>query len=315
MDTLDHYFPNSKGKEFGKKYIVLSSPEKPQTRHYLSLKCKDCGYEFTQRANSVFMGVISCKCSKSYRKTKEEFREQVYAECQKRGVEVVSLECVRPLSDSRGTFRCLDCEGIWSTSTSSILSNGTGCLHCVGLYKPTNEEYIDKITSRLSNNFELVNVDYTVKINKNSKVHVKCMSCQSVSTKRVAAVLYHTPSCPSCADWGFDPSVKNFMYLIKLSNSESVFYKVGITCDLERRTRELSRNNKMDVEVLYSWEYHPSSLILEHEQKLKQYFSIGRQQGKPLKDGYTEVVLEESLPVLVAVQKLQYMEANSGFSY
>jgi ribosomal protein L44E len=313
MHTLDHYFPKSKGKEFGAKYLVLDVVEKPQTRHYLNLKCKDCDYEFSQRANSVFLGVISCKCSKSYRKTKEEFYDQVQTECQQRGIELISLDYFKPLSDSRGTFKCLSCRGIWSTATSSIFT-GTGCVHCVGKYQPTNEEYFDRINNALGNDFELISIEYKDRINKNSKIAVKCNSCLGVSKKKVAAVTYHDASCPCCADWGFNPNMENTLYLIKLSNHEKEFYKVGVTCKLSRRMGELSRNNNMTVEVLSHWVYPPFSPILEHESILKAHFSFGRQAGKPFPDGYTEVVDANSIPVLITIQNLQYRGIRDGLS-
>ncbi len=313
MYTLDYYFPKSKGKEFGVKYLVLDAVEKPQTRHYLNLKCKDCGYEFSQRANSVFLGVISCKCSKSYRKTKEEFYEQVHTACQQRGIDVVSLDYFKPLSDSRGTFKCLSCEGVWTTATSSILL-GTGCVHCVGKYQPTNEEYLDRINESLGADFDLISVEYADRINKNSNITVKCNTCLGVSKKKVAAVTYHPASCPSCADWGFNPNMENVLYLIKLSNDHQTYYKIGVTCKLSRRVGELSRNNGMNVDVLSYWTYPPFSSILEHESKLKTYFSLGRQADKPFPDGYTEVVDGSSIPVLINIQNLQYRGIRDGFS-
>lgn len=314
MQTLDYYFPNSKNKEYGSKYLVLDTVENPQTRHYLKLRCKDCDYEFSQRANSVFLGVVSCKCSKSYRKSVQEYLEEISALGEAKNFSFKFIDVKKPYTKSRVTLNCGVCDNDWVTPVGSLIHNGSGCVYCAGHYQPTNEEYLTKIGECLASEFELLSVEHSSRINKTSKVTVKCNTCEKLSVKQVAAIIYHKPSCPCCAPWGFDPSLENIMYLIKLHNSKEIFYKIGVTCHLQRRMKELSRNNDMTVEVLSYWTYKPYSLILEHEQRLKQYFSIGRQEVKPLKDGYTEIVQEESLPIIIAVQNLQYKEVDYGFA-
>ena len=304
MYTLDYYFPKSKGKEFGAKYLVLDAVEKPQTRHYLNLKCKDCDYEFSQRANSVFLGVISCKCSKSYRKTKEEFCQQVQTECEQRCIEVISLDYCKPLSDNRGTFKCLSCNGVWTTATSSILL-GTGCVHCVGKYKPTSEEYIKKIKDELSDNFTLI--EYPENIALKSRVVVKCNHCEVLIDKSVSRIIHGKSHCYCRAPFGFRNSRINFLYLLSVVVGTTQFHKIGITKDITRRISEISRENSADVNLLSYWQYPPYSSIREDEQTLKDLFCDPSEHNSEglIVSGHTELIPNNSIPVVWAIQKLQ----------
>lgn len=306
-------FPNSKQNGFGANYkVTQENVDGVRTRDKISLICLVCGHEFSQRANSIFLGVVSCKCSKSYRKTKDELKLDFQANAKSLDCELLDIKYLRPLADSIGTIICNLCKTIRDISYSSMASKGTSCVKCSGKYRPTTDEYLHTIRNKLPENTNLIS--WPDKIVKDSVVEVCCSLCNVKSSKTVAAIIYHNSQCSCTANWGFDNSKESCMYLIRLTKNSTDYYKIGITCNLSRRVREFENKNSCDVAVLSVWKYPANSKITEHEQLLKDYFAHGRSKDKPFESGYTEVVEFSSLPELIIIQNLQYRAINNGFS-
>lgn len=311
---ITELFPYSKHNGFGSHYkITQENLEGIRTRDKISLVCLVCAHEFKQRANSVFLGVISCKCSKSYRKTEVELTQAVALDCQSKDLKLISITYEKPLTNSIVQYTCNVCDATTSCSYNNMVFNGVGCTTCTRKYRATREEYVDKLKDIFQESFELVD-DLPSKVTSKTSITVKCISCGRCTEKSMAAVLYNKASCQCLATYGYDNSKPGFMYLISLKNDSKVYYKVGVTCDTTRRFRELSYNNNLKVEVLSMWEYPANGPILDHELFLKNHFAMGRSTDKPFEYGYTESVSVESLPMIMTLQNLQYRNIFSGFS-
>lgn len=315
---LKDVFPNSKTKyeHVIAKYYLETVPVGLRMRDSVTMLCIDCKHTFSQNANNIFTkGIISCKCSKSYRKTEEELLTSTINHCHSEGLSFKGIEYIRPLTKSVVSFTCNICQITLNKTYEQMIHNGIGCTVCSKKYRPDTYEYEIKIKQHLGDGFELTEA-LTDKVCNNSIISVKCLTCDKITKKSVSAVIYHKPSCQCLAAFGFDTSKVGYLYLISLRDSENIFYKIGITGKLERRFKELSRYNDKKLEVIMTWTYPPNSLILQHEQVLKDYFGLGRlsEEEKPFQDGYTECITEQSLPVVISIQNLQYRSLNSGFA-
>lgn len=309
-------FPKSKTKFMGivNKYTILDVVDGIRMRDFVWMYCKDCDHEFSQRANNIFsQGTVSCKCSKSYRKTKEELLDVAVKYCTTKDLVITGVEYLKPLTESILSLECKVCNFKYDTPYGHLIFNKTGCILCSQKYRPTLEEYDQKIKEAFQGKFKLEVPLSGVPGNK-TQIDVRCLSCDKVSSKSISAVIYRTPACPFCAVYGYDESTPGFMYLIKLSNNTDEYYKIGVTCSLERRFWELSYYNKMRLEVINTWKYNPNEPILKHESFIKEHFSLGRTSEKPFEHGYTEVVLKENLPTILAIQSLQYRSLRGGFT-
>lgn len=313
---LRDVFPKSKTKfiDIVDKYTILEDVQGIRMRDFVWMSCKDCGHEFSQRANNIFsQGIISCKCSKSYRKTKEELLDVAVKYCTSKDLVVSGIEYLQPLTESILSLECKICEFKYDTPYGHLIFNKTGCVLCSQKYQPTLEEYDHKIKEAFQGKFKL-EIPLIGSPTKNTQIEVRCLSCNKTSNKLIAAVIYHKPSCPFCAVYGYDESTSGFMYLIKLYNDSDEYYKIGVTCNLERRFRELSSPNGLNIEVINTWKYNSNEPILKHESFIKEHFSLGRTNEKPFEYGYTEVVPKECLPVILAIQNLQYRNMSGGFT-
>lgn len=310
---ITELFPNSKQNGFGGDYkVIQENLEGVRTRDKISLICLVCDHQFKQRANSIFLGVVSCKCSKSYRKTKEELRTDFEENALLLNCELLAVEFVKPLTSSIGTIICKVCETTRDIPYDRMATKGTSCLKCSGKYRPTTDEYLANISNKLPIGSKLA--FWPNKITNKSSVEVFCSLCNVTSTKTVAAIIYNKSLCACSANWGFDVSKENYLYLIKLLKESREYYKVGITCNINRRMREFENTNNCTVQVLSVWGYPKNSKILEHEHLLKDYFAYGRSKDRPFESGYTEAVDFSSLPELIIIQNLQYRAMNNGFS-
>lgn len=313
---LEDIFPKSRTKfiEVVRKYSVVNFVPGLRMRDRVEMVCSDCNHVFIQRANNIFsQGIISCKCSKSYRRTKDELLQDTLKTAGVLNLSLVSVDFKKPLCESLIELRCKKCSGSFIKTFENLYYTNSGCIYCSERYQPTAEEYKFKIEDRLGNDFKLIS-SLGERPSKNSLISVECLSCNKTSSKRIAAVIYNEPSCPHCAGYGYNQGNTGFLYLIKLFDQQSEYYKIGITGNLKRRFRELSYNNGLSLEVLSTWEYKSGEPILEHENFLKQNFALGRLVDKPFEDGYTEIVHKEHLPMILTVQNLQYRNTRSGFS-
>jgi ribosomal protein L44E len=309
-------FPKSKIKnaDVANKYSVVDFVQGMTTNQYVKMSCSDCHHSFEQRPSRVLCeGIISCKCSKSYRRTPDELVKDAIEFTENTYMKFVSVDYTKPLSNSTLHLKCLKCENHFDKSFQNLYYNNSGCPHCSGKYQPTVDEYFTKIQARLGVQFKLT-TELVENTSKNSLIEVECLLCNRSSSKTIAAVIYQKPSCPHCAVYGYDESTPGYMYLIKLFNETSEYYKIGVTGNLKRRFAELSYHNDLSLEVLNTWEYNSHEPILKHENFLKDNFALGRLVDKPFEHGYTEIVCKEHLPVILTLQNLQYRNMRSGFS-
>lgn len=94
--------------------------------------------------------------------------------------------------------------------------------------------------------------------------------------------------CPSCAKYGFRQDISATLYVIKYPT----FIKYGISNDVERRLRELSRNGTHQVILLRN--FASGKEALELETKIKRKFNKSRILSKvECPDGYTETLGSE----------------------
>lgn len=312
---LQDIFPKSKTNfpEIVKKYSVIGFKPGLLMRDHVEMVCSDCGHIFIQRANNIFsQGVVSCKCSKSYRKSEEELLVSAQDVCSNLGLEFKGITYTKPLTKSKVNFQCRTCE-IDSVSRYDLMAHlGIGCTHCTKKYRASREEYNIKLKSLFGQSFVLVK-DLPEKVSTKTIITMQCLQCKRIADKSIAAVIYNKVSCQCLATYGYDNSKPGCMYLISLTDGINKFHKVGITCDTARRFRELSNTNNLMVDVICVWNYPANGPILEHELFLKSHFGLGRTSEKPFEYGYTESVDEESLPMILTIQNLQYRDTFGGF--
>lgn len=305
---LKELFPNSKVKDHSvvEKYKVIDPPSNLRMRDFVQMFCVDCKHTFRQRANNIFsQGIISCKCSKSYRKTEGELKDILLEYCYDNNLTLDSIEYLRPMGKSCVNLTCDTCRKSTKTTYESIVFQGAGCIHCNKKYKRTKEEHMEEVSAALLGRFNW-SAQLPDRPTTKTLVNLTCVDCGKEQTRSISSILYQKSECMCNAAFGYDQKRAGYIYLIKLYNEVSEFYKVGVTYNLKQRFSQLSKNNNLLVEVISTWYYPPNSPILSHELYLKNNFGIGRVDPKPFSDGYTEIVDGECLPILISLQNLQY---------
>lgn len=178
------------------------------------------------------------------------------------------------------------------------LQGQEGCKMCLlekqkTFHKLTTEEFINKSKLIHGDKYNYNNTFYNSNV---EKVEIICNYHGSFF--QVANTHLRGGGCPKCNNYSnylktacknintdFLNDITGYFYVIKLSNKEEFFYKVGITMDIEKRFKEFKKH--FTVELLYL-----QKETLHNTLKLENMFlnDFKMFKYKPIKhfSGYTE---------------------------
>lgn len=156
------------------------------------------------------------------------------------------------------TFKCLkeNCEYIWDTTASSVISNGHGCSRCSGNERSTNEIVDKKLISRNIKRLD----DYN---GTDNKIRFQCLiaGCETIWETAPNYILNYGNGCPNCNVPGINEKLVNNI----LKNNNFLFQR-------HKLYRYILNNKKMFVDF-YLEKYNT---IIEYD---------GAQHFKPIRFG------------------------------
>ncbi len=135
-------------------------------------------------------------------------------------------------------WKCLICSHTWRATVDSVNSMNSGCPKCAG----NSRMSLSEIQKRLNKEQREIIIDDIIPGSKNNerKGIFVCKICNTEWKSTLSNIFYNQQGCPKCNKSGryntawFDshPELKTtpaLLYLVRFSNDEEDFIKVGIT--------------------------------------------------------------------------------------
>jgi hypothetical protein len=111
----------------------------------------------------------------------------------------------------------------WKVRPADVLRH-SGCPHCSGLAKISNEEYIKRLKDK---GIEHIPID----VYKGSMIHIEHKCIHNHIWKASPHNILSGTNCPECSKSGFDNNKPALLYLISFTSlfDGKTYYKLGIT--------------------------------------------------------------------------------------
>jgi Zn finger protein HypA/HybF involved in hydrogenase expression len=170
-------------------------------------QCVKCGYQWKPAPNHITGGHGCPDCAGTRRYTVEEWNSFA---------KLVGLELLNEPRNQRdrAELRCTTCAYEYETHAGGLVA-GHGCPACAGNRALTQEEWQARAGERGYEFLETV-------VNSHTRSKARCLTCH----KEFQTTPIHQNGCPSCARYGFDPSLPSILYLLR--HSEDGALKIGI---------------------------------------------------------------------------------------
>lgn len=156
---------------------------------HTKLFCNQCNHQWSRN-----FGIHDCpECSKEKKKILYQNRHS------KKYIDFLSSKNIELLEDYVNNYtkikhRCKTCKHEWGTSPSSVMqTKGKICPKCSGMYKMTEEEYLNELENRYLKQFVL-NSRFTGLCNQ---IHASCLKCKSDIHKTAHSLLKN--GCKNCS--------------------------------------------------------------------------------------------------------------------
>lgn len=232
-------------------------------------------HEFYMAPTDILRGRGCPTCKGKFLKTLDTYK----GECLNLGYECLSLEYKG--NKVKLEHKHIICGHTWYTRPNDIIS-GYGCPNCNPNRLKTPEEYQESVKDHF-----IVLEKYVGALTPILHQHIKCGEIRSA---RPSDILYSVDSCPSCAKFGFDPSLPTILYHISFEHESKTYYKIGITnkCSVQERFKSEwnIKNMQLIWEKLYS--------VGVEAKKMEKYLlsKYEKTNISPLYSGNTEIITE-----------------------
>lgn len=182
------YFKEEIKKLAGDEYSVIGDYINTHTKTIF--RHNTCGNEFNMTPHNFLSDQRCPRCQhRSYRKTTEEFKEELFNLV---GDEYI-LEDEYINGRTKLNFRHKICGKLWHTTPSEIL-NGYRCVHCYGNSLLSQEEFEKRIYAQRGNEYTVVG-KY---INFSTKLSIRHNKCNFVWNVVPGTFLGKESGCPKC---------------------------------------------------------------------------------------------------------------------
>lgn len=239
--------------------------------------------EFKQRAEQHIKGSNCPQCaiessSNKTRWTKEQFIEKAikvhgnkydYSKVEyKQNKILITITCPK-----HGDFK----------QTPHTHTQGSGCLKCRDeSLTDTTETFITKAQKIHGNLYSYDKVNY---IKSWNKVLITCLNCGDF--KQTPNNHLQGKGCKNCGGYGFNSKLLAFLYYLKVTYNNQVFYKIGIT---NRTVNERFGSDMQYIQVLHKIHYKFGQDAYNEEQRILKQFKDFKYIGPDiLKSGNTEL--------------------------
>jgi len=185
------------------------------------------------------------------------------------------------------TVSCNSCGRAWTNTAFGVLTNG--CAECSGKVKGS----LEKTQQVLKQSGRQIKVSGNYH-NAFSKLSCECLVCSTEWLCHSHNLLNGGRGCPSCAKTGYDPSKAGILYYLRVSDENTVYWKIGITnLSVKERFPSVDREK---IVVLYSQKFDDGNVAQKAERNILNIFKEYRAQGLDiLKSGNTELFTHDVL--------------------
>lgn len=163
-------------------------------RTKIKCRCKKDGHEWEVKPTDLLRGHGCPKCGGTGKLTHEEFIEKFYK--QNKHARDIEIQGTYVNNKTKIKCKCRKCGYEWEVKPC-VLLNGHGCPKCVGLAKPTHEEFLNKFyeKNKHANDIEVLGTY----INSQTKIKCKCKIDGHI-WEATPNHLLKGHGCPKCAD-------------------------------------------------------------------------------------------------------------------
>lgn len=267
------------------------------------LTCLKHNITYIQRGQAILLGTIGCSAclkehkSQTHSSNKNTFLDKFFSRFPDSNFDFTNSIYTR--SNDHMQVVC----GIGHTFNAKPhnLLSGHGCPEChrikLGFIFSTGREgYITKFKEIHGDRY-----DYsTVGEFKNCKQKVDVTCYEHGIFKITPDNHVQGRGCPLCGKSGYQPQRSGIFYILKVSDN---VIKFGITNDIERRLKELSKRNSYNLEVLYKFEFDDGYIAQTIESEVYRDSSIIRSvvSKADMPSGYVETTYYSNLSKILDI--------------
>lgn len=153
--------------------------------------------------------------------------------------------------------------------TPASLYSGHGCIRCSGIYSPTHKEFVALVKASGSR-YKVV----SKYVNNKTRIEFLCpdhgvflLSPDNFKRGR---------GCPSCAEYGFNPSKPAILYYIEVEGK----YKIGVSNNTVFERYPL-KSDQQKIRIIQVIQYDNGQEALDAENLIKQTFKDALYKGAP----------------------------------
>lgn len=288
------------------KLEVVGIVGKHGTAATFKVTCTECskdpelfpdGY-FVSLKGSLIKGQKPCGCSK-----KPEWCDWQYLIIARRAVKDRFI--VHGFSEefhgntTKLNLECLKDGHKWTARINDIINGGKGCPKCAGVYRPTEQEALQKCIDICKEmDYDVVGFPNGYK-NQRSRFEYIC-KIHGKHQVRYTNFVNTGSRCSGCAITGYSTSKQGTFYVYKWTKDNHGFIKFGITNQKElSRIKKQKRETEYKYKKVWSATFEDGSIPLHIENYIKNSgIEIGIMSKEEFPDGFTETTYVDNLDVL-----------------
>lgn len=207
---------------FDGSLICLGTYVNNSTR--LTVKCRECDYEWDALPTNLTRGVTSCKICRAERRTRTH--EEYVRELEIANPNVVAIEDYIKVTTAI-RHKCLSCDHQWKTQPSNLLNSGSGCPKCAyevtraAKFSHSLEQYAEDLAVATNNSIKVVG-SYT---NNKTKIKHQCILCGNEWSVRPDSILHLGRGCPSCSMSKGEKKIESYLIGYSIKFRKQVRFK------------------------------------------------------------------------------------------
>lgn len=244
----------------------------------VTINCPTHG-DWSTSFNNVIAGRRCAKCSTDSRVMSIEEVTIKITENLKQGQTLIGA--VEKYKSNQSKFKVMcSIHGEWMASALHLIHSGSGCRQCAFENNAKRNRTPEHIIVSKLNNYQFKSgwsfagfVDEYK--NSRSKVYMNCVNHGQWETD-INTVLTNKSGCSSCAKNGYDQKIPATLYILR--STCGLYFKAGISNNVERRITELRRTTPFDFEPIAKIN-HGGDIILRLERAFHSSFESAQMKG------------------------------------
>lgn len=282
MNKHEQKFINDVNEKYGMGKYTFEKMVYVNAHKQVELFCTDCNQYFLITPMQIVRKTAKgCNiCHKNVPHQTDEFIKK----CQEKYGNKYSYEkTVYVNQKTKVILFCNEHQDYIEVNPATLLNKNCDCGVCANRFGITTELFIKKAIAVHGDKYCYDLVEY-----KNSDTKIIIVCPEHGEFTQIPKAHVNGRGCPSCGEYGYQPSKPGYFYIQKLTNKKKTVYKYGITGDMKRRIHEQSRDSDFEHTVLVQRFFEDGHKPLVLEKFLKQYVDSGVVSTEELPSGFTE---------------------------